>query len=433
MEILVNKGKDSIMSHKCGSVVVLLGLIINAALYGQKKADFSRFVVTGDSLSAGYQNAQLIESGQVHGYANVIATQAGVSLNLPLIPAPGYPQITIEQNYAVVTGLNPIARENNQQTLDVAVPGFPVAALIGLPSSCPPDYTNPVYVMAQEILNPTCSVKPGLTQLQEAAALKPTTSILWIGANDVLFSLLYSGTAPTDVLTFAEEYHLAALTMAQASGHLVVANIPDVTLTPYLSSVQTLAGIVNLPVPTVEFVFGLKPGDMVTPYAFPVIEAMGTSLTALPDFTAQGPVVIRTDTLNQIRADVIAYNIAIATEAALDHATLVDIYSLVNNRAANGIEGGGQRLTTGFLGGLFSLDGVHPTNTGYAIIANEFIKTMNRSIAADIPPVSVEKVSKTDPLVPPDSDHGKHPGHVSVGMADGLRALGRRYQAGAPW
>ena len=62
------------MSHKCGSVTVLLGLMVTAALYGQKKAHFSRFVVAGDSLSAGYQNSQLIESGQVHGYANVIAT-----------------------------------------------------------------------------------------------------------------------------------------------------------------------------------------------------------------------------------------------------------------------------------------------------------------------------------------------------------------------
>ena len=93
------------MSHKCGSVAVLLGLIITAALYGQKKAHFSKFVVAGDSLSAGYQNSQLIESGQVHGYANVIATQAGVSLKLPLLPPPGYPQITIEQGHAVATGL----------------------------------------------------------------------------------------------------------------------------------------------------------------------------------------------------------------------------------------------------------------------------------------------------------------------------------------
>src|ERR1035437_1877130 len=87
---------------------------------------------------------------------------------------------------------------------------------------------------------------------------------------------------------------------------------------------------------------------------------------------------------------------------------------------------GGQRLTTGFMGGLFSLDGIHPTNTGYAIIANEFIKTMNRSLLAGIPPVSVEQVNKTDPLIFPESDRGKHTGHVNVGMADGLRVLGRR-------
>ncbi len=201
------------MSHKCGSVAVLLGFVVSAALYGQRKADFSTFVVAGDSLSAGYQNSQLIESSQVHGYANVIATQAGVSLNLPLLPAPGYPQITLEQNYAVVTGLTPVARLNTHQTLDVAVPGFSVAELVGLQASCPPDYTNPIDVMAVEILNPTCSVNPAPTQLAEAIALKPTTSILWIGSNDVLFSFLY-GVPPTDPSTFSSLYQPAARAMA---------------------------------------------------------------------------------------------------------------------------------------------------------------------------------------------------------------------------
>ncbi len=123
-----------------------------------QKADLSRLVIAGDSLGAGYQNSQLIETGQVHGYANVIATQAGVSLNQPLLPPPGYPQITIEQGFAVVTGLNPVTRLNTAQTLDVAVPGFTVAALVGLPSTCPPDFTNPIGVMAAEILNPGCAI-----------------------------------------------------------------------------------------------------------------------------------------------------------------------------------------------------------------------------------------------------------------------------------
>jgi lysophospholipase L1-like esterase len=404
-----------------------------AALYGQKKADFSKFVVAGDSLSAGYQNSQLIESGQVHGYANVIATQAGVSLNLPIIPLVwfppplqgGYPQISIEQNYAVVTGLTPIPRLNTDQTLDVAVPGFTVAALVGLPSSCPPDWTNPIEVMAAEILNPPCTY-PGPTELEEAAALKPTTAILWVGSNDVLFSLLF-GTDPTDVRTFYTLHSLATTTLAHASKNLVVANIPDVTLTAYLTSVPKLADILNLPLPTVYAVFGLHPGDMVTPYAFTAIQAMGSSLKHLPNSDSQGrPIVIRAARLWQIRATVVAYNIAIAIEAAANHAILVDIYSLINDLAAHGAVVGGRTLTTDFMGGLFSLDGVHPTNTGYAIIANEFIKTMNRSLRADIPYVSVDRVSQADPLIFPESDLGKHTGHVSVGMADGLRSLGRR-------
>jgi len=410
------------MSHKYGFVAVLMGLAVHGALYGQRGADLSTLVVAGDSLTARYQNAQLIESGQVHGYANVIATQAGVSLNLPLLPPPGYPQVTIEQNYAVLTGLTPVARLNTQQTLDVAVPGFSLGALVGLQASCPPDFTNPVEVMAAEILNPNCSINPGPTALEEAVALKPTTAIMWIGSNDVLFSILY-GAPLTDVPTFTALYHLAATTLAAGSGHLVLANVPDVTLVPYLTSVPTLAAIVGLPVPVVESAFGLQPDDKVTPYAFALIEAMGTSLTTLPDSIAQGPVVIRAATLSEIRATVMAYNAEIANEAAANGATLVDIYSLVNDLATNGVVAGGRKLKTTFLGGLFSLDGIHPTDTGYAVIANEFIKTMNRSLSAGIPPVSVEQVSKTDPLIFSEGGHREPAGHVSAGMAEGLRTL----------
>ena len=419
------------MSHNYRSVTFLLGLIVTAPLYGQKQADLSRFVVAGDSLSAGYQNSQLIESGQVHGYANVIATQAGVDLKLPLLPPPGYPQITIE-GYAVVTGLTPVARLNMAQTLDVAVPGFTVGALVELRPSCKPDPTNAIEVMAAEILKPNCSANPP-TELEKAASLKPTTAILWIGSNDALFSLLFNNTPPTGPGLFSYLYHLAATTMAGASDHLVLANIPDVTLTAYLTSVPKLAAILGFPGPPlplllVETSLGLKPDDMVTPYAFPLIQAMGSSLTALPESIPQGPVVIRETALSDIRADVVAYNAVIAGEATATGATLVDIYSLINDLAAQGAVVGGRTLTTDFMGGLFSLDGVHPTNTGYAIIANEFIKTMNQSqsLHTDIPYVDVAQVSKTDPLIFPDSHPGKHTGHVDVGMADALRHLHRQ-------
>ena len=400
------------------------GLIGNSALAAGNKANLSNFVVAGDSLSAGYQNSQLIDTSQIHGYANVIAQQARVDLNLPLLPYPGYPQILIEDGFAMATGFSPVARTNNRQTRDVAVPGFTVAALVGYQAACNPNPSDPLYpidIMAAEILNPNCSVSAP-TQLAEAAGLQPSTSILWIGSNDALFAILFGGD-PTDVRSFFLAHQTAASTMAQASGNLVLANIPDVTVVPYLTSIEKLAGILSLPVPLVEAGLVLKPGDMVTPYAFELIQAMGTSLTLLPDAIPQGPVIIRASKIWQIRATVAVYNAAIALEAAEYHATLVDIYSLFNDLAANGVVVGGQKLTTGFMGGLFSLDGIHPTNTGYAIIANEFIKTMNRSLAAAIPPVSIEQVSKTDPLIFPDGHPGKSTGHVSQQMADALRAV----------
>src|ERR1035437_1745875 len=140
--------------------------------------------------------------------------------------------------------------------------------------------------MAAKILNPNCSPNPP-TELVVAAALQPTTAILWIGSNDALFSLLF-GTPPTNVSAFTTSYQSAATTMKLASGHLVVANIPDVTLTAYLTSVPKLAAILSLPVLSVEYLFGLQPDDMVTPYAFAAIQAMGKSPTHLLDSGQQG-------------------------------------------------------------------------------------------------------------------------------------------------
>src|SRR4029077_9366367 len=66
---------------------------------------------------------------------------------------------------------------------------------------------------------------------------------------------------------------------------------------------------------------------------------------------------------------------------------------------ARGFVVGGQRLTTAFLGGVFSLDGVHPTNNGYEAVGNQFIAALDAANAAGIPPLAVEPITEADPLV----------------------------------
>ena len=67
-----------------------------------------------------------------------------------------------------------------------------------------------------------------------------------------------------------------------------------------------------------------------------------------------------------------------------------------------------RRLTTDFLGGIFTLDGIHPTNTGHAVIANEFIRALNQGFDAGIRPFSVGEIAHimhADPLVLPGVRH----------------------------
>ena len=100
---------------------------------------------------------------------------------------------------------------------------------------------------------------------------------------------------------------------------------------------------------------------------------------------------------------------------------MVDIHTLSVRIRDFGVEVNGKRLTNAFLDGLYSLDGIHPTTTGYAIIANEFIKTMNRQLDTNIPPISIEQVAKTDPLVFA-SVEATNKGHVDAKTATSMKA-----------
>ena len=54
----------------------------------------------------------------------------------------------------------------------------------------------------------------------------------------------------------------------------------------------------------------------------------------------------------------------------------------------SGISYGSGGVTSEFAtGGMFSLDGVHPTARGYAVIANEIMKVIEAGFGATLPPV----------------------------------------------
>jgi phospholipase/lecithinase/hemolysin len=216
--------------------------------------------------------------------------------------------------------------------------------------------------------------------------------------------------------------------LAATGATLVVANIPDVSVIPYLTPAEVVvAGVVaqtGLPTSVIEALLGLGSGDFVIPDALDQIPAIlaNPALGPLSD-----TVVLDAAEVVEIRAATSAYNEIIAAEAAAHGAAVVDIHRLTERVRTRGYVVGGERLTTGYLGGFFSLDGTHPTNTGYAVIANEFIRSLNRHFHAGIPPVNVRQIQRNDPLVLPGVGRpAAAPDRVDRRTADRVRSLHAR-------
>jgi len=90
-----------------------------------------------------------------------------------------------------------------------------------------------------------------------------------------------------------------------------------------------------------------------------------------------------------------AYNTAIKSLADSKGLAFVDMNAKMTElNSKSGISWNGVRYTATFVtGGTFSLDGVHLTGRGYAVVANEFIKSINKKYNSTLPQVDPNKYS----------------------------------------
>ena len=78
-----------------------------------------------------------------------------------------------------------------------------------------------------------------------------------------------------------------------------------------------------------------------------------------------------------------AFNQIIETAATQAGLALVDANAILNQLANGGITSNQFTLTSSLVtGGAFSLDGIHPTARGYALLANEFMKAIDATYGA---------------------------------------------------
>jgi hypothetical protein len=104
---------------------------------------------------------------------------------------------------------------------------------------------------------------------------------------------------------------------------------------------------------------------------------------------------------------------------------VADIHAVFDFVATNPPMIAGVQLTTRFLGGAFSLDGVHPSDIGQALAANFFIDQFNTHYGTNTPPIdngTMFFLFLTDPFVDKDGD-GRVTGRPGAGLLETLSVL----------
>jgi hypothetical protein len=415
--------------------LVLLSLspyLIWAAPADGKKS-LKTLVAVGDSLAAGFQNFSLLDPQQIHSFPFVIAHQANTNMNLPLVPCPGIPNVlqlvgpfTFPPVIQPIGGAVTFPRENpTVQATNLAVPGQTVSDALRKVPSPPTPTTSAVDFLTFVVLGFPAALQPNpvfRSQVDTAVAMQPTTAIVWLGANDALFALLFGDFSQfTPLPNFIGSYTGVLQNMARTRANLFTANIPDITLAPFFTPAPVASALFQIPLGTGPLT-NVGPFDFLRPGALAVVAAqLATNNMAAIPISANCPISIPGLPVNlapcfltagqaaTARLVIDTFNAVIAVESHIFGATMVDVHALVNRLHTNGYRlGNGQQLSLSFLGGLASLDGVHPTNTFHAILANQFIDAMNGELHTSIPHASVDQVALDDPLISPFAASTKH-------------------------
>lgn len=405
-------------------------------------ANFSRYVAVGNSITAGYTGSGMTKTTQDNSLANLLATQfkmaGGGEFKQPTMTENGSGVLQVQ----ALTTVPPCNIDSKptilRSTVDaawgddisaqgpfnnIAVPGMSVKASDQANFANNPLQPNPY--MARMISNDGQSYKSLVEET--VTAIDPTFFTLWLGNNDIL---TYAGTGggflpnyftsqtipvpcgdvdqsqgilsiPSDD-QFRTKYS-ALLDIVTANGAKgVVSTIPDITALPLFTTVKHTV---------------TSPSDCTTQLPIYITTASGVRTATVEDYVLlpTGSAIGRPDTLNgfviphglnelnplcnsevldkseaqTVLGKTTLFNTIIKEEAAERNIPVVDMYAFMNS-IKNGTTIDGIDVSSKFIsGGAFGLDGVHPADRGYAIVANEFIRTINASYGATLPLVDV--------------------------------------------
>ena len=153
----------------------------------------------------------------------------------------------------------------------------------------------------------------------------------------------------------------------------------------------TTRGVIGVPINSSN-PCTLQYNDNTTVIDLPAAQIADKFSTLGVSYPLQDRHVLTADETMQVKIATDAYNTTIKGFATLYGLAFIDTNALLNKVATVGIPSNGFTITSAYAtGGAFSLDGVHPSPRGYALIANEFMKVINLTYGSNLKPVDISK------------------------------------------
>jgi len=396
--------------------------------------DLTTYVAVGNSITSGYADNALYNAGQKVSYANLLAQQfqlaGGGAFPIPYVAensvgigSTGGARLALtpfpDCNGVISLTPRPVAASGD---VTIFAPiystqgpfnnmGVPGAKSFHVPLANYGSY-NPYFSRMAS----TSSA----SMLSDAMARNPTFFSLFIGNNDVLLYALNGAASDsittTPVFDASIDGILAGLTSISTKG--VVANIPDITSLPHFTTVPynglvlTRQGQVDslnagYSALGITFQLGQNPfiiADGTSPGGVRKILSTEYILLSVPQDSlkchkmgSQIPIpnkyVLTAAEISLIKTATSTFNSKLQSAATTHNLAFVDANAFLKS-AVTGITFDGINVNTSFVsGGAFSLDGVHLTPLGNALLANQFITSINAKYGSTIPYVDVSKYS----------------------------------------
>lgn len=396
--------------------------------------DVSKYVAIGNSITSGYADAALYYDGQLVAYPNLLAEQfrliGGGEFKQPLVPMSsvgvgGPPSLNARlilgsrMDCKGVAGLSPlpVAAAGDQGIFAVNISSQGPFQNLGVPGAKSFHVPYKGYGTVNPFFGRMVADPSNVSMLSEAASQQAGFFSLFIGNNDVLSYALAGGAA--DSITAPPVFNASidgiVNTMTAGGAKGVIGNIPDITNLPYFTTIPynglvlTRQGQVDslnfayaqagisfalganafvMSVSAPPFVRKMKPGELVllsTPQDSLKCAGWGSK-------KALGNRYVLSETeVAAIQNAVAGFNGKLKSVADSKGLAFVDVNAFMA-ACKKGIVYNGITISTAFVsGGAFSLDGVHLTPLGNAMLANEFIKSINTTYGSTIPLLNAAK------------------------------------------